>query len=151
MKCCNCKNLGKLIDEDGVAYDWCEEIIDSPDIYEERLCHHFVVGNKSDEIRRMTDEELAIYLQSICNCIACPTKRPCQAKTVGDCQKVWLDFLRKDLDYGEVMKEVKDYSPRKDPRLIDCKTECGNEHCLAKRYGLFAEKTCPNFVEPKPI
>jgi hypothetical protein len=49
------------------------------------------------------------------------------------------------------MKEVKDYSPRKDPRLIDCKTECGNEHCLAKRYGLFAEKTCPNFVEPKPI
>jgi len=151
MKCCNCKNLGKLIDENGVAYDWCEEIIDNPDIYDERLCHHFVVGNKADEIRRMTDEELAIYLQSICNCIECPTKRPCQAKTVGDCQKVWLDFLRKDLDFGEVMKEVKDYSPSKDPRLINCKTECGNERCLAKRYGLFAEKTCPNFVEPKPI
>lgn len=49
------------------------------------------------------------------------------------------------------MKEVKDYNPSKDPRLIDCKTECGNENCLAKRYGLFAEKTCPNFVEPKPI
>lgn len=49
------------------------------------------------------------------------------------------------------MKEVKDYSPSKDPRLINCKTECGNKRCYARRYGLFAEKTCPNFVEPKPI
>ena len=49
------------------------------------------------------------------------------------------------------MKEVKDYSPSKDSRLIDCKTECGNGKCYAKRYGLFAEKTCPKFVEPKPI
>ena len=48
------------------------------------------------------------------------------------------------------MKEVKDYNPSKDPRLIDCKTECGNDKCCARRYGLFAEKTCPNFVEPKP-
>ena len=47
------------------------------------------------------------------------------------------------------MKEVKDYSPSKDPRLIDCKNECGNDKCYARRYGLFAEKTCPNFVEPK--
>ena len=49
------------------------------------------------------------------------------------------------------MKEVKDYNPSKDPRLINCKTECGNDKCYARRYGLFAEKTCPNFVEPKPI
>ena len=49
------------------------------------------------------------------------------------------------------MKEVKDYSPSKDAHLINCKTECGNERCFAKRYGLFAEKTCQNFVEPKPI
>lgn len=49
------------------------------------------------------------------------------------------------------MKEAKDYNPSKDPRLINCKTECGNERCFAKRYGLFAEKTCPNFVEPKLI
>lgn len=49
------------------------------------------------------------------------------------------------------MKEVKDYNPSKDPRLIDCKTECGNDKCYARRYGLFAEKTCPNFVKPKPI
>ena len=49
------------------------------------------------------------------------------------------------------MKEVKDYNPSKDPHLIDCKTECGNDKCYARRYGLFAEKTCPNFVEPKPI
>ena len=131
MKCCNCKNLGKLIDEDGVAYDWCEEIIDNPDIYDERLCHHFVVGNKSDEIRRMTDEELAIYLQSICNCIACPTKRPCQAKTVGDCQKVWLDFLHKDLDF----------SPSKDPRLINCKTECGTVKGGGTQYHTFESRS----------
>ena len=50
----------------------------------------------------------------------------------------------------KVMKEVKGYNPSKDPRLIDCKTECGNTKCYAKRYGLFAEKTCPNFAEPKP-
>lgn len=49
------------------------------------------------------------------------------------------------------MKEISEYSPSKDPRLIKCKTECGNERCFAKRYGLFAEKTCPNFKEPKPI
>lgn len=47
------------------------------------------------------------------------------------------------------MKEVNGYNPSKDPRLINCKTECGNERCFAKRYGLFAERTCPNFVEPK--
>ena len=49
------------------------------------------------------------------------------------------------------MKEAKDYNPSKDPRLINCKTECGNDKCYARRYGLFAEKTCPYFVEPKPI
>ena len=49
------------------------------------------------------------------------------------------------------MKEVNGYNPSKDPRLIDCKTECGNGKCYARRYGLFAEKTCQNFVEPKPI
>lgn len=47
------------------------------------------------------------------------------------------------------MKEVSGYNPSKDPRLINCKTECGNERCFAKCYGLFAEKTCQNFVEPK--
>lgn len=49
------------------------------------------------------------------------------------------------------MKEANGYTPGKDPRLINCKTECGNERCFAKRYGLFAEKTCPNFIEPKLI
>ena len=49
------------------------------------------------------------------------------------------------------MKEVSGYNPSKDPRLINCKTECGNERCFAKRYGLFAEKTCPNFKEPMPL
>lgn len=47
------------------------------------------------------------------------------------------------------MKEVKGYNPSKDPRLINCKTECGNDKCYVRRYGLFAEKTCQNFVEPK--
>ena len=46
------------------------------------------------------------------------------------------------------MEEVSGYNPSKDPRLINCKTECGNERCFAKRYGLFAEKTCPNYKEP---
>ena len=36
----------------------------------------------------------------------------------------------------------------KDPRLISCKTECGNDSCYGKKYGLFAEKTCPNRKEP---
>ena len=47
------------------------------------------------------------------------------------------------------MKEVKGYNPSKDPHLINCKAECGNERCDAKRFGLFAEKTCPNFTESK--
>ena len=49
------------------------------------------------------------------------------------------------------METTKTSDMNKDPRLINCKTECGNEHCFAKRYGLFAEKTCPNFKEPSII
>lgn len=99
MKCCNCKNLVKIKDADGVSYDWCEEVIDNPDIYDERMCRHYVQGSRADEIRRMTDEELAIYLQSICTCTACPSVTPCGAKTPGDCQKVWLAYIKQDLDF----------------------------------------------------
>lgn len=47
------------------------------------------------------------------------------------------------------MNEVSGYDVRKDPRLINCMTECGNEQCYARRIGLFAEKTCPYYSEPR--
>lgn len=47
------------------------------------------------------------------------------------------------------MEQVKGYDIGKDPRLINCKTECGNTACLARKYGLFAEKTCPNYIPPQ--
>ena len=62
MKCVNCKNLGKLKDEDGVPYDWCEKVCDNPDIHAERKCKHYVVASHADRLRAMSDEELAAWL-----------------------------------------------------------------------------------------
>ena len=62
MKCCNCANLGKLKDEDGIPYDWCEKICDNPNIHMERKCKHYKAATNADRIRAFSDEELAEFL-----------------------------------------------------------------------------------------
>lgn len=62
-KCKNCSNLKKQIDwMSGIRYPWCYEINDRPDIETERECSKYCGKTNGDKIRRMTDEELALFL-----------------------------------------------------------------------------------------
>ena len=97
MKCRNCKHLGKLVDENGEPYDWCEEVIDCPDTQMERDCKHFVQATNADRIRSMTDEELAVILAKITE----PNKLPMFHGLFMNGEKdVWLDWLRQEAQYG---------------------------------------------------
>lgn len=60
-KCKNCKNLGTK-DNGFDAYSWCEKINDCPHEDIERNCEHYAPMTTTDEIRSMTDEELAMAL-----------------------------------------------------------------------------------------
>ena len=64
MKCIDCKNLTRAIDEDGDAFFWCEKISDCPYEDMERDCRHFIRKTNADRLRSMTDEELAFILAS---------------------------------------------------------------------------------------
>lgn len=65
-KCCNCKNLYNLSDEDDVIIGkWCPKINDSPHLDIERDCDHYAPMTNADRIRSMTDEELLDFLCSI--------------------------------------------------------------------------------------
>lgn len=47
-----CKKCNNLVN------DWCEKVIDSPDIDMQRDCQHFCEKTNADRIRAMSDEEL---------------------------------------------------------------------------------------------
>lgn len=65
-KCCNCKNLYNLSDEDDVIIrKWCPKINDSPHLDIERDCEHYAPMTNADRIRSMTDEELAEFLVTV--------------------------------------------------------------------------------------
>lgn len=100
MKCINCKNLGKLKDEDGVPYDWCEKVCDNPDIHAERKCKHYITATNADRFRAMTDEELAEWISGQIDCEVCRLdygggERPCDNRC---CLDFWLDWLREDCE-----------------------------------------------------
>ena len=87
MKCCNCKNLGKLKDEDGAPYNWCEKVCDCPSTTMERNCKHYAVASNADRIRSMTDEELAHIL-----------KLTAKGGIIGQrSEEAWLDWLRQEV------------------------------------------------------
>lgn len=56
VKCIKCKHL-RL---DG----WCEQIADSPHEELDRRCDFFKKCTNADRIRRMTDEELAVWMHN---------------------------------------------------------------------------------------
>ena len=60
-KCCNCKNLGTK-DNGFDVYSWCEKINDCPYEDIERNCEQYAPMTRADEIRSMTDKELAMAL-----------------------------------------------------------------------------------------
>ena len=61
MMCCNCKNLG-MREEDGYRYEWCEKVLDNPDIWMERTCRHYIPATQADVLRRQGDEALALFI-----------------------------------------------------------------------------------------
>lgn len=91
MKCCNCKNLSKAI-EDGKQYNWCEEILDCPEVEMERDCKHFIQATNADRIRSMTDEELAELFASTAG--FCPLPGLDCPK---DCKICWRKWLEKEV------------------------------------------------------
>ena len=46
------------------------------------------------------------------------------------------------------MEFRKNYDIHTDPRMINCRTQCGNTECRYKNYECWAEKTCSNYKSP---
>ena len=96
MKCCNCANLGKLKDEDGIPYDWCEKICDNPNIHMERKCKHYKAATNADRIRAMSDEELAECFLEWVACDYCPVILAKCKRKWANCKSAALDWLRQE-------------------------------------------------------
>ena len=64
MKCRNCKHLRWAEEYPGMPFfGWCDNVNDSPDMDMERECRCFEPATNADRIRRMSDEELAKFLE----------------------------------------------------------------------------------------
>ena len=98
MKCKNCRNLVKRIDDDGTLYDFCGMVIDSPDTDRERNCKYYVVATNADRIRAMTDEGLAKQFNDIrtsFKCVICGDGKRCFA--FDECEDCWLDWMKQEV------------------------------------------------------
>ena len=101
-----CKNCNNLVN------DWCEKVIDSPDPDVQRDCPHFHEKTNADRIRKMNDEELAMFL---CNfrsynadvyiCEGCKAEQYCHAGHTGTID--WLQQPAEEAD-NETVGERKD-------------------------------------------
>lgn len=95
MKCKNCKNHCKRIDDDGTLYNWCGLIVDCPDPDLERACKYFKVASNADKIRAMTNEELAKLIDgNLCEIVCGGITSYCY----GDCEKHILDWLKQEAE-----------------------------------------------------
>ncbi len=99
MKCLNCKNLGWGEEYPGKKFfGWCKEVRDAPELDRERECEHFVQATNADDIRRMSDEELAdlLAIWNFCS-YACPQQcsdKPFGGKGPENCKEQALRWLR---------------------------------------------------------
>lgn len=88
MRCRNCKHNGFLVDEDGTPYQWCRVVSDNLDPDEERQCRHYATATHADQLRAMTDEELAVWIAGgVLNLTGGSLKMSAEA---------WLDWLRQE-------------------------------------------------------
>lgn len=62
MKCKNCKCLSTMYDRTDKSFKFCAKINDSPHEDMERDCEHYAPLTNADQIRSMTDEELAAFI-----------------------------------------------------------------------------------------
>lgn len=87
MKCKNCRNLVKRIDDDGTLYDFCGMVIDSPDVEIERDCKYYITATHGDQIRSKNDEELAEWIYSLII-----------DRYIGVPIEAWLNWLRQEVE-----------------------------------------------------
>ena len=75
MKCRNCKYLRWAEEYPGMPFfGWCDNVNDSPDMDMERECRCFESATHADIIRRMSDEELAKFIATPCQCEVRPKR-----------------------------------------------------------------------------
>ena len=86
-KCKNCKHL-KYKDDGKERYAWCPLIGDNPNLEFERFCGAFKKMTNADRIRRMTDAELAEWLNGFSECLI--PNGDCLDKYCDNCVMKWL-------------------------------------------------------------
>ena len=75
MKCRNCKHPRWAEEYPGRPFfGWCDEINDSPDMDIERECRCFEPATNAEIIRRMSNEELAKFIATPCQCEVRPKR-----------------------------------------------------------------------------
>ena len=101
VQCKKCKHLEKITNEYLCPFDWCENVLDSPDRDLQRRCKHYQAATKADRIRAMSDEELAGWLERIRLCCStdlcgrnCPFAEVCYSSA--EAPKETLDWLRQE-------------------------------------------------------
>jgi hypothetical protein len=91
VQCKKCANLRN---------DWCKLVVDSPDPDMVRDCQYYMGKTNADNIRQMSDEELAQHLRDVAN-YACPPGKEFTTVVCGkypDCKKCWLDWLKQEVN-----------------------------------------------------
>jgi hypothetical protein len=92
VQCKNCKHLEKITNEYLCPFDWCENVLDSPDRDLQRRCKHYQAATNADRIRSMTDEELAKKISGIESfALTCGGGWP---------PEKWLDWLKQEVKDG---------------------------------------------------
>lgn len=84
-----CKKCNNLVN------GWCEKVIDSPDPDMQRDCQYFREKTNADNIRSMSDEEMAeTFIKG--DCIGCPILYECDP--YGDCKPQILNWLKQPFE-----------------------------------------------------
>lgn len=99
-KCKNCKHL-EYKDDGRERYAWCPFIGDNPDLEFERYCGAFKKMSNADRIRRMTDEELAVFLAEGIGsqyCSECQEPENEYGECIGECKNEFLRWLQKEVE-----------------------------------------------------
>ena len=62
VQCKKCKHLTTITGKYLCPFDWCDNVLDSPDRDLQRRCKHYQAATNADRIRSKSDEELAAWL-----------------------------------------------------------------------------------------
>lgn len=95
IQCKKCKHLEKITNEYLCPFDWCENILDSPDRDLQRRCKHYQAASNADRVMAMTDEELAEF-ESTIGCHPDARRETCLG--VERCAECWLAWLKQEVN-----------------------------------------------------